>query len=40
MLKTARSDVQDADSVGVSLAKDAQEGSVVLFRGGWSDTLY
>jgi hypothetical protein len=39
-LKTLRSDVQDADSVGVALSKGKQEGSLVLFQGGWADLLY
>ena len=40
VLKTSRSDVRDADSVGVALSKGEQEGSVVLFSGGWADFLY
>jgi len=40
VLKTARSEVREADSVGVALSKDMHEGSVVLFQGGWADLLY
>jgi len=39
-LKTDRRAVTDADSIGVALTKGAQEGSVVLFGGGWADLLY
>ncbi len=39
-LKTSRSNVRTPDSVGVALSKGDQEGSVVLFRGGWADLLY
>jgi hypothetical protein len=38
VLKTSRSDVRDADSVGVALSKGEQEGSLVLFSGGWADS--
>ena len=38
--KTDRSQVLDAHSIGVSLRKGAQEGEVVLFRGGWCDYVY
>lgn len=40
VIKTSRDEVKDADSVGVSLAKGDQEGSIVLFRGGWADFSY
>jgi hypothetical protein len=40
VVKTSRSEVEDADSVGVALSKGDQEGSVVLFRGGWADFVY
>jgi hypothetical protein len=40
VLKTERSAVTDTDSVGVALSKGRQEGSVVLFQGGWADLLY
>ncbi|MGH3849944.1 MAG: hypothetical protein ACRDRT_09620 [Pseudonocardiaceae bacterium] len=36
-LKTNRSEVMDADSIGVVLKKGEQEGEVVLFKGGWCD---
>jgi hypothetical protein len=39
-LKIDRRAVIDADSIGVWLPKGAQEGSVVLFSGGWADLLY
>lgn len=39
-LKTHRSQVIDADSIGVFLRKGAQEGEVILFRGGWCDYVY
>ena len=39
-LKTDRRAVTEADSIGVALTKGAQEGSVVLFSGGWADLLY
>lgn len=39
-LKTIRSEVIDADSVGVFLKKGKQEGEVVLFKGGWCDYVY
>jgi hypothetical protein len=38
--KTERSVVGDADSIGVRVQKGTQEGSVVLFRGGWADLEY
>lgn len=37
---TDRVAVVDADSIGVALAKGSQEGSVVLFMGGWADFFY
>ena len=40
VLKTSRSDVTEADSVGVSLPKGEREGSVVLFQGDRADLLY
>jgi hypothetical protein len=39
-VKTDRRAVAHADSIGVALTKGAQEGSVVLFSGGWEDLLY
>ena len=39
-LKVNRTDVKHADSLGVAVRKDTQEGSVVLFDGGWADLLY
>jgi hypothetical protein len=36
-LKTERRNVRRADSIGVTLRKDEQEASVVLFNGGWAD---
>ena len=39
-LLTRRAEAGDPDSVGVSLVKGAQEGSVVLFKGGWADLLF
>jgi hypothetical protein len=38
--KTDRSEVIDADSIGVFLEKGQQEGEVVLFKGGWCDYVY
>ena len=35
--KTNRADVRDADSVGIRCTKGDQEGSLVLFKGGWAD---
>jgi hypothetical protein len=40
VLKIDRRAVVDADSIGVSLRKGTQEGSVVLFGGGWADLLF
>lgn len=37
---TDRRSVLDPDSIGVELRKGEQEGSVVLFKGGWADFLY
>jgi len=39
-LKTERVEVCDPDSVGVRVTKGQQEGSFVLFVGGWADLLY
>ena len=39
-LKTGRKDVVSADSIGIEVRKGAQEGSVVLFDGGWADLLW
>ena len=39
-LNTSRASVTKPDSVGVALSKGKQQGSVVLFRGGWADLLY
>ena len=39
-ITTERATIVDADSIGVHLAKGAQEGSVVLFVGGWADFRY
>jgi hypothetical protein len=39
-LKTNRADVKAPDSIGVQLRKGAQEGTLVLFDGGWADLLY
>jgi hypothetical protein len=38
--KTERSQVNSADSIGISLRKGEQEGAVVLFDGGWCDFFY
>lgn len=38
--KTNRSQIKSADSIGISLRKDEQEGQVVLFDGGWCDFTY
>jgi hypothetical protein len=35
--KVNRSSVADPDSVGVRCTKGEQEGSLVLFKGGWAD---
>lgn len=40
VIRTRRADVQLADSVGVTVRKGTQEGSVVLFDGGWADLLW
>jgi hypothetical protein len=37
--KTDRSQVNAADSIGISLRKGKQEGAVVLFEGGWCDFI-
>ena len=37
VITTDRSEVKSADSVGIGVRKGAQEGSVVLFDGGWAD---
>jgi hypothetical protein len=37
--KTDRSQVNSADSIGISLRKGEQEGAVVLFEGGWCDFI-
>ena len=39
-LKTVRSEVREVDSIGIQVKKGEQEGSVVLFDGGWADFLY
>ena len=39
-LKEDRGQVAKADSVGVSVRKDPQEGRLVVFRGGWADLEY
>lgn len=39
-LKADRGEVADADSVGVSIRKQEQEGRLVIFRGGWADLGY
>jgi len=39
-LKTDRAEIRDADSIGIALSKDRQEGEVVLFKGGWCDFSY
>lgn len=36
-LKLDRADVQRPDSIGVRCTKGVQEGSLVLFKGGWAD---
>jgi hypothetical protein len=38
--KTDRRDVRDPDSIGILGTKGSQEGSLVLFRGGWCDLEY
>ena len=35
-----RKDVRDPESVGFTVRGGAAEGSVVLFRGGWADTMW
>lgn len=40
VITTDRGVVVAADSLGVALSKGSQEGSVVLFAGGWADLLY
>lgn len=39
-LKTERGAVADPDSIGVKVRRGDQEGSVVLFKGGWWDVEY
>jgi hypothetical protein len=39
-LKTERDTVVVPDSIGVEVRLGAQEGSVVLFKGGWCDLEY
>ena len=39
-LKADRGEVVDADSVGVAVGKQEQEGRLVIFRGGWADLEY
>jgi hypothetical protein len=39
-LKTERGNVVRPDSIGVAVRRGEQEGSVVLFDGGWCDLLY
>ncbi len=39
-LKADRREVADADSVGVEVRKQEQEGRLVVFRGGWADLEY
>ncbi len=39
-VKTDRAEVADADSVGVAVRKQEQEGRLVIFRGGWADLEY
>lgn len=38
--KADRSEVADADSVGVAVREQEQEGRLVIFRGGWADLDY
>ncbi len=38
--KTDHAEVKDADSIGIVLRRGAQEGEVVLFKGGWCDFVY
>lgn len=38
--KTARAEVVTADSIGVEVRKGTQEGTLVLFSGGWADLLW
>lgn len=40
LLKTDRSEAANANSVGVAVRKQGQEGSLVIFRGGWADLEY
>jgi hypothetical protein len=39
-LNADRSEVADADSVGVEIRKEGQEGRLVIFLGGWADLEY
>ena len=39
-LKTDRSEVISADSIGVALRKGDLEGEIVLFNGGWADLAF
>jgi hypothetical protein len=39
-LRTDRREVADADSVGVEVRRQEQEGRLVVFRGGWADLEY
>ncbi len=40
VLKTVRQEIANPDSIGIQITKDKQEGSVVLFKGGWADLLW
>ncbi len=39
-LNTERAEVVDTDSIGIEVRNGRQEGSVVLFSGGWADLLW
>jgi hypothetical protein len=39
-LREHRSEVAEADSVGVMVRKGEQEAQLVIFRGGWADLEY
>ncbi len=39
-LREDRSQVTEADSVGVTMRRHEQEGELVVFRGGWADLAY
>jgi hypothetical protein len=39
-LKTVRAEVVRADSIGIAVQRDSQEGELVLFDGAWCDVSF